>query len=206
MLLLIAASNSNVAAQSNVEEPYLVKPYMEEPYLEENRVAYIEKVLRAFDQTKLQQIINTYRYINVVERNNCRSSLSDLKVQCLLSFARKNCSAARSAESRSNCELYSDIVIVNKLSESVFISRSERYHVTRNSSDDFKTALTNRLQQKYGKLVTRFYLTSWSECEKDDLKCLATGLDQFCLDYTNTESLSWQYCMSASLWFIGTSK
>lgn len=176
-----------------------------QPYLEENRVTYIEKVLQAFRQTKLQNIINTYSYINAVEKNNCRSSLSDLKVECLLSFAKNNCSASGGPQSRDNCKLYSDIVIVNKLSENVFIKRSERYRLTQNTSDDFRTALTNRLQQKYGKIVTHFSLTQWSECEKDDLKCLAAGLDQFCLDYTNSQSLSWQYCMSASLWFIGTS-
>ena len=177
-----------------------------EPYLDGNRVAYVEKALQAFSNTRLQKIMNTYRYINVVERNNCRSTLSDLKVQCLLSFARKNCSALNGEKHRENCRLYSDIVVVNKLSEHAFISRSERYHVTRNSGDDFRTALTNRLQQKYGKLVTQFSLTPWSECKKDDLKCLAAGLDQFCLDYTNAKSLSWQYCVSATVWFIGTSK
>jgi len=177
-----------------------------EPYLAQNRVSYIEKVLMAFRETKLQHIINTYRYINVVERNNCRSTLSDLKVQCLLSFARKNCSALNSEKRRDNCALYSDIVVVNKLSEHAFIDRYERYHVTRNSGDDFRAALTNRLQQKYGSLVTDFSLTPWSDCEKDNTKCLAAGLDQFCLDYTNSKSLSWQYCVSASLWIIGTSR
>ena len=178
----------------------------EQPYLQENRVAYIEKALKAFQATRLQNIVNTYRYINVVERNNCRSTLSDLKVECLLTFARKNCSTYRKQQARDNCELYSDIIIVNKLSENVFIKRSERYHVTRNTRDDFRTALANRLQQKYGKLVTDFYLTGGSECENKDLRCLSKGLDQFCLDYTNAKSLSWQYCTSASLWFIGTSK
>ena len=52
-----------------------------QPYLQKNRVLYIEKALNAFKETKLQNILNTYRYINVVERNNCRSSLSDLKVE-----------------------------------------------------------------------------------------------------------------------------
>ena len=177
-----------------------------QPYLQENRVVYIEKALNAFQETKLQNIMNTYRYINVVERNNCRSTLSDLKVECLLSFARNNCSTYTEQQSRENCELYSDIIIVNKLSESAFIKRSERYRVTRNTKVDFRTALTNRLQQKYGKLVTNFYLAVGSECDNEDLRCLAKGLDQFCLDYTNAKSLSWQYCTSASLWFIGTSK
>ena len=177
-----------------------------QPYLKENRVTYIEKALAAFKQTKLQNLINTFRYINVVERNNCRSSLSDLKVECLLSFARKNCGTYRTKKLRQNCELYSDIIIVNKLSESVFIKRSERYRVTKNTKDDFRTALVNRLHQKYGKLVTQFFLTNWSECEKESQRCMAKELDQFCLDYTNAKSLSWQYCTSAALWFIGTSK
>lgn len=177
-----------------------------QPYLTKNRVAYIEKALKAFQETKLQNIINTYKYINVIERNNCRSSLSDLKVECLLSFARENCSTYRKKKSRENCELYSDIIIVNKLSESAFIKRSERYRVTRNTREDYRTALENRLQQKYGKLVTHFYLTNRFECNNEDLRCLSTGLDQFCLDYTNAKSLSWQYCTSAALWFIGTSK
>ena len=177
-----------------------------QPYLQDNRVKYIAKALSAFDETKLQNITNTYRYINAVERNNCRSTLSDLKVECLLSFARNNCSTYGNQKSKDNCELYSDIIITNKLSESVFIKRSERYRVTRNRKTDFRTALTSRLQQKYGKLVTDFYLTGWSNCGNKDLLCLAKGLDQFCLDYTNSKSLSWQYCTSASLWFIGTSK
>jgi hypothetical protein len=191
ILLLLVVNNGSEAAQ---------------PYLEENRVLYIEKALKAFQETKLQDIINTYKYINVVERNNCRSSLSDLKVECLLSFARENCSTYGDRKLRENCELYSDIIIVNKLSESAFIKRSERYRVTRNTKEDFRTALENRLEQKYGKLVTHFYLTDRSECSSEDLRCLANGLDQFCLDYTNAKSLSWQYCASASLWFIGTSK
>jgi len=178
----------------------------DQPYLQENRVRYIEKALMAFRETKLQNIMNTFKYINVVERNNCRSSLSDLKVECLLSFARNNCSTYRKQELRENCELYSDIIIANKLSESAFIKRSERYRVSRNSKEDFRTVLENRLQQKYGKLVTQFYLTGGSECENEDLSCMAAGLDQFCLDYTNAKSLSWQYCTSATLWFIGTSK
>jgi len=177
-----------------------------EPYLESNRLAYIENVLQAFRDTKIRNIMNTYSYLNVVERNNCRSTLSDLKVECMLSFAKKNCNALSSQDSQHKCELYSDIIIVNKLSEHAFISRSERYHVTRNSGDDFRTALTNRLTQKYGKLVTEFSLSGGSDCGKDDFNCLAKALDQFCLDYTNAKSLSWQYCVSASLWFIGTSK
>ena len=180
--------------------------YASEPYLAKNRVAYVAKVLQAFSKTKILNIQNTYSYINVVERNNCRSSMSDLKAECLLSFAKDNCRETGSGESKDNCELYSDIIIVNKLSENAFITRSERYRMLKNSNSDFRTAVAGRLRQEYARIVTHFSLTEGSECDNEDFECLAKGLDQFCLDYTNRESLSWQYCMSASLWFIGISK
>jgi hypothetical protein len=180
--------------------------YASEPYLDDNRVAYISSVLQAFSKTKLQDIFNAYSYISVVDNNNCRSSLSDLRVECLLSFAEKNCKEMSSAELKDRCELYSDIIIVNKLSEKAFIDRSERYRILKNAGYDHRTAIANRLQQKYARIVTQFSLTEAAKCDNNDIECLAKGLDQFCLDYTNSQSLSWQYCVSATLWFIGTSK
>lgn len=180
--------------------------YADKPYLEENRVAYITKVLQAFDETPVNTIYNTYSYINVIENNNCRSSLSDLKVECLLSYAKNNCKELRNAKTASDCELYSDIIVVNKLSEKTFVNRTERYRMLRNTRYDFRTAMTSRLKQKYSRIVTEFFLKNGADCRKSDFKCLARQLDRFCLDYTNTHSLSWQYCMSASAWFIGTSK
>jgi hypothetical protein len=180
--------------------------YASKPYLDDNRVAYISSVLQAFSKTQLQDIFNTYRYISVVDNNNCRSSLSDLRVQCLLSFANKNCKETNRAELKDNCELYSDIIIVNKLSEKTFIDRTERYRILKNADYDHRTVIANRLQQKYARIVTQFSLTEAANCDNKDFNCLAKGLDQFCLDYTNSQSLSWQYCTSAMLWFIGTSK
>jgi hypothetical protein len=154
----------------------------------------------------MNKISNTYSYIHVVETNNCRSSLSDLRAECLLSYAKRNCNETGSAESKYNCELYSDVIVVNTLSEKTFVERTERYRMLKNTDDDFRTAMASRLQQKYARIVTHFSLTKSSDCDKGNFDCLARGLDQFCLDYTNTQSLSWQHCMSASLWFIGTSK
>ena len=180
--------------------------YSGKPYHQESRITYIAKVLRAFSETPVNTILNTYSYINVVENNSCRSSLSDLKVECLLSYANNNCKELRSVKSTRNCELYSDIIIVNKISEKTFVNRSERYRMLRNTNYDFRTAMSSRLQQKYSRIVTEFFLKHEEYCEDNDFTCLARGLDKFCLDYTNTHSLSWQYCTSASLWFIGISK
>lgn len=177
-----------------------------EPYLEQSRVAYIENVLRAFSKTNLQSVKNTQAYIDVVDRNNCQSSLSDLKVECLLSFAKNNCKSVGINASRIDCELVSDIIIVNKLSEKTFVNRSERYRLLKNTKKDYRSVMKDRLQRKYAGLVTQFTLTNQSACETKDFRCIAQGLDSFCLKYTNLHSLSWQYCMGASLWFIGTSK
>jgi len=179
--------------------------FASKPYLDENRVAYVSSVLQAFSETPLQDILNTFRYISVVDNNNCRSSLSDLRAQCLLSFAKKNCNETSGAEAKENCELYSDVVIVNQLSEKAFINRTERYRILKNADYDHRTAIANRLQQKYAKIVTQFSLTEAANCDNENYACLAKGLDQFCMDYTNSQSLSWQYCISATLWFIGTS-
>ena len=180
--------------------------YADKPYLQENRVAYASRTLQAFSETPVNTILNTYSYINVIENNNCRSSLSDLKVECLLSYAKNNCKETPGVRAKANCELYSDIIVVNKMSEKIFVNRTERYRMLRNTNYDFRTAMSNRLQQKYSRIVAEYFLKKESECGDKDFKCLARGLDQFCLGYTNTQSLSWQYCMSASLWFIGTSK
>ena len=180
--------------------------YADKPYLEQNRVAYIETVLQAFSKTRLQSLKNAQAYINVVERNNCQSSSSDLKVECLLSFAKNNCRGVGINASRIECELYSDVIIVNKLSERAFVNRSERYRLLKNTRDDYRTVMDNRLQQKYAGLVAQFSLSKESKCDVKDFRCVAQGLDRFCLDYTNSQSLSWQYCISAALWFIGTSK
>lgn len=180
--------------------------YASKPYLDKNRVAYISKIIQAFNETSIHDIYNTYRYINVVEKNNCRTSLSDLKVECLLTYAKNNCSEVGGDKIKENCELYSDIIVVNKLSENSFVNRTERYGILKNTGDDFRTAMASRLQQKYARIVTHFSLTKFSNCGKNDFDCLAKGLDEFCLGYTNSQSLSWQYCMSASLWFIGIAK
>ena len=178
----------------------------EEPYLRSSRVNYILTILQAFEKSKMSAIYNTFRYINVIDRNSCRSAISSLKTECLLNFANNNCSEIKNASTRENCHLYSDVIVTNKMSESSFIGTSERYRILRKSHGDFKKILTDRLHQKYAGIVTLFSMSDYSDCQSNDSSCLANGLDQFCLDYTNSNDLSWQYCVAASLWFIGTSR
>lgn len=176
----------------------------DEPYIDSNRVAYIQNSLQAFSKTTTNELLNTHRYINVVDKNNCQSSLSDLRVECLLSFAEKNCTQIGGKSAMERCKLYSDTIVVNRLSEKVFINKSERYRLLKNAGSDYRSVITDYLQKKYARIVTQFSLSEASSCKNNDYHCLARALDRFCLDYTNAHSLSWQYCVSASLWFIGT--
>ncbi|VUD41731.1 hypothetical protein TDB9533_00549 [Thalassocella blandensis] len=177
----------------------------DQPYLEQGRRAYIGEAFQAFNNTSIQSLHNTESYIYAVDRNNCQSNLSSLRLECMMNYAKENCQSLRGAPAQKACEKYSDIVIVNKLSESNFISKAERYRIAKSATDgDVKQAMMARLQQKYARIVTLFAMSDYSDCKPEDTACLAQGLDQFCLDYTNRESLSWQYCVSAAVWFMGT--
>lgn len=178
----------------------------DKPYLTQDRVNYVEQVLSAIVNANIQSIYNTQSYINVVDRNNCTSSLSNLRAECLIQSASSNCQGLRSVSDKTQCELYSDIIVVNKLSENVFIPRSERYRILKNNTGDTREVIVNRLEQKYSRLVTQFSLSPMAECDSGDYRCLAEGLDTFCIEYSNKKDLSWQYCMSAIAWFIGTSR
>jgi hypothetical protein len=35
---------------------------------------------------------------------------------------------------------------------------------------------------------------------------LAAGIDGYCTDVAGTRDLSWQYCVAAVVWFIGTER
>lgn len=196
LLLLVAVSADSQTGKSKAQ-----------PYLEDGRVSYISGALQAFNTTKLQRIHNTESYINAIDRNNCQSNLSSLRSECMLNYAKENCQSLRGKQAKNACQHYSDIIIVNKLSESNFIDKSERYRIAKNAADgDIRKAMSTRLQQKYARIVTQYALSSWSDCGAEDMPCQASGVDKFCLDYTNRESLSWQYCVGAMVWFMGTAK
>ena len=178
----------------------------EQPYREDNRRQYIASVLTAFAETDLTEVLNTHRYLDVARRNHCRSGALALRADCLLSYARKNCETAGATTAVRRCGFYSDVMVVNKLNERVFVGRSERFGIMKGKRGKYRDVLASRIQQKYARIVIEFSLTGGAGCASEDFRCLARKLDRFCLDYANTESLSWHHCVSASLWMIGTVK
>lgn len=176
------------------------------PYHRENRISYIENSLKAFQNTTTRNLTNTRKYIVIVDRNNCRSNLSDLRVACLLRFAKDNCKSMKAMNENKFCGFYSDIMIVNQLSENLFISRAEQYQLLKDQQDKNLDATVSFLQQKYARLATLFSFSQTLDCQSNDLTCLSKQLDNFCLNYSNQHNLSWQYCVAAIVDFIGMSK
>lgn len=180
---------------------------IEQPYLQQGRVDYISGAIDAFENTKLQRIHNTENYIYAIDRNSCQSGLTNLRMQCMLNYAQENCRSLTNNKAKVACRYYSDIIVVNKLSEPYFLDKNERYRIAKNAkSNEVHEAMAARLQQKYAGIATRFALYDHPDCTDDDLECRARAIDTFCLAYTNSESLSWQYCVAALVWFIGTVK
>ena len=173
-----------------------------EPYRPANRSEYIKGALEAFASTNYATVRDVYSYVSAVERNQCRSFDDSFKVRCLMKAVDKNCRAKRSRAQRALCHKYSDIVVVNKLSETVFVSKRERYHMMKHARD-YRAAMLNALQQKYVTVATEFALWGGAKCSSDEPSCLARGIDKFCLNYSDHKHLSWQYCVGSLVWFIG---
>jgi len=179
--------------------------FSEEIYEQGNRKSYIQESLDALRHTDSKIVVDVHNYISAIERNNCRSSIESLKIECLLSAAKSNCEEKRTESLKKKCDLFSDIIVINKLSGKNFLSRRERYRMMK-TSQNYRKTLLKELRRKYAEVATDFSLTNRSDCKSTDTKCLAEGIDQFCLGYADFKDLSWQYCVGALVWFIGTSE
>ncbi len=175
------------------------------PYLKDSRIDYIANSLLAMQATKPHILENTRQYISVVDTNNCQSDLLRLRLNCLMSFAEKNCKSLKEKQTRTACKYYSDIIVSNRLGEKLFLSKGEEYRLAKtHSSAELKAARSQKLRQKYASIATQFILSESSNCKIKDHTCMATGLDEFCASYTNKHNLSWNYCVSATLWLMSS--
>jgi len=179
--------------------------FAEEAFDKKNRIKYIDSSLQALKEEEPKTVLDVYQYITYINRTMCRSSIESLKINCLLSAAKSNCREKSSDLLKKRCNFYSDIIVINKLSEKKFISRRERYRMMKHSKGYRKTLL-KELNRRYASVATDFSLTKRSKCGHDDFSCLAKGINQFCIGYADFKDLSWQYCVGALTWFIGTTK
>jgi hypothetical protein len=145
-------------------------------------------------------VTDTARYITAVERNKCRAPEQSIRVGCLLEAVAQNC-RQRDAASRERCQQISDVIVTNRLSEPIFIPKDVRYRLL-NEQRDFKLALSRELRAQYALRVSEMmmsrHFTDASEA------ALARGIDGYCSEVSGSRDLSWQYCVAAVVWFVGT--
>lgn len=174
-----------------------------DPYDTTARVAYVAEALEAVRATPLDVLDDTRRFLEVAERNRCKSAFHRLRVACLIQEAKRACRARRGKQSRRRCTRYGDLIVVNTLSEKRFLSAAEMYSIMRDHMD-YRKALRVELRRRYAGIATAFALSSHAACRPDDAECLAAGIDAHCMEYTETHDLSWHQCAAALAWFIGT--
>ena len=168
-----------------------------------NRSQYISDAITAMWATKKQDLDNVFGFLAIVDRTQCQSSFERLKISCLLESAKQNCKSKRK-KYRKNCNLYSDIAVINRLVEKSFISSRKKYRITKNYKN-YHSQVQTVLVNEYAKVAVEFSFSKLSDCSEsaNKMSCLSKGLDKFCLDYGDKNNLSWQYCAGAVLWTIG---
>ncbi len=172
-------------------------------YQIDSRIRYIQELLDALRATKPTSLRNARNYIHVIDQNTCRSAFSDLRTNCLLAAAKRNCRQRRAGrQARRRCRLVADVIVTNKLGEKAFIDSKTKYRIM-SSQRDYRRQIRLELWRRYAELVTEFLLSGFHQGDQD---LLAAGIDRYCMRAVHQRGLSWQTCVAATSWFIETSR
>ena len=181
----------------------LLSALLATPYERTDRIGYIQRMLDALRATDRTTLNNFRNYIHVVDQNRCRSAYTDLRTSCLLEAAKRNCYQKRGGrKARQKCRLVSDVIVTNKLGEKEFIDTQTKYRIM-SAHKKYRQEVRKELWRRYAELVTEFSLSGHYPGGGDEL---AAGIDGYCLRSMNQRGLSWQYCVAALAWFVGTSE
>jgi hypothetical protein len=166
------------------------------------RGAYIAELIEALRGIEPATLANTRKYIQTVERNKCQAPEMTLRVGCLLEAAGQNCKQLPDA-ARERCRRASDVIATNLLAERVFVPDDVRYQIM-SKQRDARAAIARELDRRYAALVAELAMSEFFPGPRADTAALATGIDRFCSDVAGTRDLSWQYCVSAIVWFVAS--
>jgi hypothetical protein len=169
---------------------------------QDQRVAYVAGLVDAIRGSDPAMLVNTTKYIQVVERNKCQAPEQSLRVGCILEAASRNCRQA-TKELREQCLRASDVIVTNRLSERFFLPKDVRYQIV-SKHRDYRTALARELVRRHAVLVAEFAMSRHFPGGRADSAALAAGIEGYCREIAGTRDLSWQYCAAAVVWFIGT--
>jgi hypothetical protein len=173
-------------------------------YRRERRAEHIAAVLQALRTMDQDARQNLLHYVHLLSQNACRGQSSSLRASCLIEAARQNCRAMTDPSQRSRCELVSDVLITNQLSEPLFIDNRTRYEIM-NRSKDVREAILAELRRRYATLLAEYRLSRHYLPGSPRDAELGARLDAYCVEYADQHVLSWQHCVAAVVWFIGTS-
>jgi hypothetical protein len=168
----------------------------------EQRIAYITAVLEAIRASDPTALADATKYITAVERNKCRAPEQSLRVGCLLEAVAQRCRQS-DATARERCQRVSDVIVTNRLSEPVFVPKDVRYKLL-NENRDYKVALARELHTQYASRVAEWAMSRHFPGTGASSAALAAGIDGYCGEIAGTRELSWQYCVAAIVWSIGT--
>ena len=171
---------------------------------EQKKVNYIGNSLAALIATPLKRIYKIQKQMGVENRSSCRSSIINLKLQCLMKQMNSYCSKMSGSRGR-QCKYISDTIIVNKLSENDHLSSRERFFLL-SKKGSHEEKMSDALMKKYANIAAKLSLSNFLECYEVNHECFAHSLNNFCTDYNYKGELGWQSCVSSLLWFIAISQ
>jgi hypothetical protein len=168
----------------------------EETHRAEQRVRYLAATLAAVRATPPAELEQTSEYARMLARGACSSSVERLKVECLMTAARRYCK--QRGQDADRCARDFDVVISNVLADEQLIPPLKRYEIMR-ANKDYRRALAGELRRIQGALAVDFRLSTGDAADDE---ALAAHMDQFCLATSDEKNLAWQTCVSSLVWFI----
>jgi hypothetical protein len=166
------------------------------------RATHIAALIEAIRTTDSATLANTRKYVEVIERNKCQAAEMTLHVGCLLEAAAQNCKQM-GGDARERCQLVSDVLATNQLSERVFVPNDVRYQLM-SKQRDARTAIGRELHRRYAGLVAELAMSEHFPGPRASTGALAEAIEAFCTEVAGTRDLSWQYCVAAIVWYVAT--
>ncbi|MFK7826620.1 MAG: hypothetical protein AB8G05_20940 [Oligoflexales bacterium] len=171
---------------------------------EQKKINYIGNSLAALIATPINKILKIQKQMGVENRSSCRSSIINLKLQCLMKQMNIYCGKFAGRRSK-QCKYISDTIIVNKLSENDHLSSRERFFLLKKKGSH-QEKMSDALMKKYSNIAAKLSLSKFLDCYEVNHECFAHSLNNFCTEYNYRGELGWQSCVSSLLWFIAISQ
>jgi hypothetical protein len=169
----------------------------EPAYAPKLRVEHLTDALSALQKTPVGVLVQAYQYAAVYERGTCNASSERLRVECMMTAARRFCEKRPRAESVA-CAAYMDVVLSNLLAEQRLVPAEKRYEIMKRTHD-WRREVTREVRRLQGELAVDFRLRVVDVGSGADL---AQQIDTYCVQTPG--ELSWQTCAASLLWFIAT--